>query len=285
MGTVRDYYRVTKPGIVYGNVIHAVAGILIAYHFGLTWPKVLATVAGIGLLIASACVANNILDRDIDKAMHRTKRRELVTGRIAKKSALLYAVVLGAVALTLLALFTNPLTCLLGVVAYVWYVFIYGYAKRTTWLSTLVGTVPGALPVMAGYTAISGVADGTAWLLFLLLVAWQMPHFYAIGIFRRAEYKQARLPIATNRLTMAAVFAQMIVWGIVYVGCAISLSGTSGIHWLASWLLVLSGLLWLRTMLQGYGKYGDKWARTVFKQSLIFPFLLVAAGVLTIVLP
>lgn len=187
----RSYLQLIKPGITISNTMTATAGyILAASIFGFVWQNLWGVVFGVAFVIASACVTNNMLDRDLDTRMKRTKGREIAAGKISLTAAALYAAVLGLVGFGVLMNFTNQIALILGVIAFVWYVVIYGVAKRTTPLSTIIGGVCGALPPLAGYVAGSGQIDAVAWTLFGLLMVWQLPHFYAISLFRQSDYKK-----------------------------------------------------------------------------------------------
>lgn len=280
------YYRLTKPGIVYGNSIHVIAGYLLAFRAGLSLETFFGVLFGVALVIASACVANNIIDRDIDSHMKRTKKRAMVMRSVSVPFAIVYAVLLGAVGIGLLYATTNILTCILGIVAYIWYVVIYGYAKRTTWLSTIIGTVPGALPIMAGYTAVTNTADGIAWALFAMLVLWQLPHFYAIAIMRKDEYKAAMLPIITGKWPVSVVRAHLIVTAWLYLASIIFLGViVRAFHPVGT--IVMSGValywIWFMTM-RYYDLQERQWAKRTFLLSLIMSPVLVAVSGLTVVL-
>src|SRR5690348_2228318 len=152
--------------------------------------------AGLAFVMASGCVFNNYIDRDIDAAMGRTKDRALVVGRISKRAAFVYGTMLGAAGFGLLVFFTNMLTVAVAGTGFFFYVFMYSlWSKRRTVHSTIIGSVAGATPPIVGYAATSGRLDLAAALLFLTLVLWQMPHFYAIGIRRFGEYAAAGIPI------------------------------------------------------------------------------------------
>ena len=284
MKQLRLFYRLTKPGIVYGNVFHAVVGLLLAHRFGLNWWNSIGLVVGISTVIASACVANNILDRTIDARMARTKKRGLVTGDIDLASAVSLALILMTIGVIVLTRMTNLLTLVIVLIAYVWYVWIYAVAKRRTWLSTLIGAVPGALPIVAGYTAITGQVDWVAWLLFCMLATWQMPHFYAIALYRKQDYKDAGLPVASIVLGPEAVFRQSLVFGVFYSATAILLVVLQGVHWIPGVLLVLASLYWLKTIAAGARKYDDAWAKRVFRQSLVLTIVFMVVAVINLFL-
>lgn len=266
-----SYLQLIKPGITFSNTLTSIAGFFLAasiveFHFS----ALIGAVFGIAFIIASACVVNNIIDRDIDKRMKRTAKRELASGVLSLRTARVFALVLAIAGFSALALYTNFLTFTLGVVAYAWYVGIYGWAKRTTAYSTIIGGVAGALPPMAGYTALTGELDLAAWLLFLILFFWQLPHFYAISMFRRDDYAKAKLPVWSVRYGMKSAKAQ-IFWSVVayaIVTALLALYGYTGIVYLI--LSTALSVYWIYKGITLYNKVDDiKWARTMFGVSLL----------------
>ena len=279
----RSYLQLIKPGITLSNTMSAAAGFLLAASiFGFNWVTFGAAIGGVALVIASACVANNILDRTIDKKMKRTSKRDVARGTINVPRALVYTVVLGAAGFMLLFLWTNLLTFWLGVIAYVWYVAVYGLAKRTTEFSTIIGGVAGALPPMAGYTALSGNIDAAAILLFLILFFWQLPHFYAISMFRQTDYASAGLPVWAVKYGMKSTKLQIFISVVLYAVVA-ALLYTYGYVGL-TYLVVSSALslYWIYKGVSLYRSVNDiKWARTMFGVSLLVLLamcLLIAVG-------
>jgi heme o synthase len=274
----RSYLQLIKPGITLSNTLSAVAGFFLASSMvGFMPGKLVGVIGGIALVIASACVVNNIIDRDIDVRMKRTKKREIASGTISVQTAAVFATILGAIGFGVLIILTNALTAALGVLAYLWYVVIYGIAKRTTPLSTVVGGVCGALPPVAGYTAVTGRLDEVAVVLFLLLMVWQLPHFYAISLFRGKEYAKAKLPVWAVRYGGASTRHQMILWIIVFVCAAplLTFIGKTGV--LFAMIMVTIGLYWLTVSIVHRTKPDDVWARQVFGASLIVLLLMLLA--------
>ncbi|MBW3569162.1 heme o synthase [Candidatus Parcubacteria bacterium] len=270
MDRLKKYYYLTKPGIIRGNLITAAAGFLFASKGNVDLGLLAATLAGIGLLIASACVSNNYIDRDIDAKMARTKKRSLVTGEISAKQALIFASILGASAFGLIASYVNWLTFFLGLIAYVDYIVLYGWTKRRSIHATLVGTVAGAMPITAGYTAASNSFDAAALLLFLILVLWQMPHFYAIGIYRGREYKAAKIPVLPLVHGNLAAKRQIIFYilGFILLSGLLSSLGYTGTIYL--FVVTIAGFWWLWQGLQGFKASDDlRWARKMFGVSLV----------------
>jgi protoheme IX farnesyltransferase len=266
---LKAYYRLTKPGIVYGNTLSVLAGFLLASDGHIDLELLAATVVGIALIMAAACVYNNYIDRGIDARMARTKKRDLVTGTVGGRPAIVYATVLGTLGFTMLLLFTNSITVILGVIAITMYVIVYGAAKRLSPLGTIVGSVSGALPPAAGYTAVTGNFDLAAWLLFLAMTFWQMPHFYAIAIYRLKDYIAAGIPVLPAKRGIKRTKIGILLYIVAY-GLAASLLtvfGYTGYIYLG--IVVLLSLLWLFKGLRSYRVADDVvWARQMFFFSL-----------------
>lgn len=267
--TLTAYYRLTKPGIVYGNALAAVAG----YFFGAfgqpVWTTLLAMLIGICAVMASACVYNNVMDRDIDARMDRTKGRAVVTGAISSRHALLFATILLVIGTAVLALGTNLLTVIVALIGHVAYVILYGIAKRRTVHGTLVGTISGSTPPVIGYVAATGRFDLAALLLFLVLVMWQMPHFYAIAIFRRDDYDRAGIPVLSVVKGLDSTRRQIIAYVILFVVLCAMLGLYGGLSLFGTLVLILVSAYWLYLCLSpiSTGQMND-WARRQFGWSL-----------------
>ncbi len=270
MATLREYYELTKPGIVYGNGLAVIAGFLLASKGRVSPWLLVATLVGISLVIASACVFNNYIDRDIDKKMTRTKKRALVTGDISGTTALVYATILGIVGFGLLALYVNVLVVWVGLFAMAMYVIVYGIAKRRSVWGTVVGSVSGALPPVIGYVAVTNMLDLGALLLFVILTLWQMPHFYAIAMYRRDEYAAAGIPVLAVKRGMKASKWQIIGYVIAFTLAALLLNifHYTGITYAV--VMLALGIVWLIKGIKGLHVADDvRWARRMFLFSLI----------------
>lgn len=277
---LRALYAAMKPGIMYGNLLHFGAGLLLAFQVPWSWAAASAGAAGTALVIAAACLINNYFDRDIDAHMKRTKKRPTVTGQISPRLTWASALLLGGLGIGLLYVCVNPLTTLLALVALVSYAGVYTYAKRVTIHSTLIGTVPGALPTVAGYTTLSGQLDTTALLIFLVIVAWQMPHFFAIALFRKSEYAAAKLPVVTSRYSDATIRRWIIGWIAVYLGALLALCYQLN-AFVLTMLLVAGGVWWLVVARR---PYSTRWPRQVFGSSLVLSVLFFAAAAVNFVI-
>lgn len=241
------------------------------FEFGL----LASTLGGMALVIASGCVFNNYLDRSIDAKMARTKKRALVSGTISAPIATAYASVLGLSGFAVLARNTNTLTVCLGMLAIFSYVVVYGFFKRRSVHGTVVGSVAGALPPVAAYTAVTNRLDSGAVILFFMYVLWQMPHFYAIGMYRLNDYKAAGLPILSVKKGMRASKIYILAYTVAFI--ITSLLMTSFGYTGYTYLIIVGGvgLYWLYKGLKGFeATDDDKWAKQMFGTSLIVVMVL-----------
>lgn len=259
-----------KPGIIFGNLLAGIAGFLLASKGNIHFSLFISLAVGMSLVIGSACVLNNYIDRNTDKKMDRTQKRSLATGAINANIALLYGVLLGMTGFFILAHFTNLVTFLLGFIGYCDYLIFYGLAKRHTVHSTIIGCISGAMPPVAGYTAVTGRIDIAAVMLFLILVFWQMPHFYAIAIYRIKDYAAANLYVWPVRRGVESTKIYMTLYITAFFLATLSLFflGYTGYIYLT--IMLLLGGTWLVKSFQGFHTTNtDAWARGMFSFSLL----------------
>lgn len=267
---IKTYYLLTKPGIILGNLITTTGAFVLASqgHFD-TW-LFLATAAGLFCVIASACVFNNYIDREADRKMDRTKNRPLANGSISVAGALVFAVCLGLAGIAILTFFTNIIAVLVACIGFLVYVALYSFWKYKTAYSTLVGSVSGAIPPVIGYTAASGRLDGGAFLLFAILVLWQMPHFFSIALFRLDDYASASIPVWPREKGIAATKLQMLLYIVAFLLASVLLTafGYTGNLYLAATFLFGGAWLWLCA--KGFKTDNDPlWAKQMFRLSLV----------------
>lgn len=279
MEKINLYYQLVKPGIVYSNIMATAAGFMLAFAqvYEFKWLVFVGVIVGTMFVIASACVLNNHIDRGIDTKMARTKKRATVTGKISTRSVLTYAALLGVFGFGVLVLFTNLLTVMLGVLAYISYIVLYGITKRTSVHGTLVGAIAGGLPPAAGYTALTNQFDLAVVLLFFVLVAWQMPHFYAIAMRRREDYSNAGIPVLPVVRGMRATKIQIVIYVALFivVNSLFTIAGYTGLVYMI--IMTAAGVLWLMKGIRGFKVETDgKWALGMFLFSL-FVLLLQCA--------
>lgn len=269
MDKIRIYYNLTKPGIIMGNAITNIAGFALASEGDINPGLFAATVTGLSGIIASACVFNNYIDRDIDRKMERTKSRGLVTGMVSGSHALVFASVLGVIGTIVLARYTNLLALSIALAGFFIYVVLYGFWKRRSSLGTVIGAVSGAIPPVVGYTAVSNRLDGGAILLFLILMLWQMPHFFAIALYRFKDYKAAGIPVLPVKKGVGITRRNLVLYvgAFLIVAPLLTVFGYTGFVYGTT--AVLLGGIWLWLGLQGFRRQDEvEWARKMFRWSL-----------------
>ena len=210
----KKYLFLTKPGILFGNFITTLGGFFLAAQGAIDILLLLLTLLGTTFVVASGCVVNNVIDQDIDQKMQRTMNRALVKKTISPTIAMLYALVLGVIGFGILWFFVNAYAFLFAVIGFVVYVGFYSlWTKRTTIHQTVIGSISGASPPVIGYTAVSGQFDVAALLIFVAYALWQMPHSWAIAIYRFDDYKNAGVPI----LPVARSILRTKIESLIYV--------------------------------------------------------------------
>ena len=249
-----DYLALTKPRIVAMVLVTVAAGYVLAPPSALSGAARMLVLAhllvGTALVAAGTNALNQVWERDVDAHMRRTAGRPLPAGRLSVVEATVFAVGAGLLGVAYLGLLVNRLTATLAAATLVSYVLVYTPLKRRTALATLVGAVPGALPIVGGWTAAGGSLDARAWLLFALLFLWQLPHFLALGWIYRDDYARAGLPTLSagdpdGRRTFRQ--AALDAAALLAVSLAPTLIGMTGAFYfigaigLSTWLLWTSG--------------------------------------------
>lgn len=272
---IKTYTMLTKPGIILGNVVTTIAGFALASkgHFDLF--LFFATLLGLSLVIASAGIFNNYIDRHSDAIMERTKNRPLANGQISTTKALFLASTLGIFGISILALWTNLLTVGIAAFGFFVYLVLYAFFKYRTFYGTLIGSVAGAVPPVVGYCAVSNRLDYGALILFLILVLWQMPHFFAIAMYYFKDYSAASIPVMPVQKGIETTKIHMALYIIAFTIATPMLSFmgyTGNIYFIVAALL---GLAWLALCLNGFKIENNiLWARKMFVFSLIVILLL-----------
>lgn len=274
-----DFVELTKPGILTFALLTAAGGVSLAP--GLAGPSVwIPLLIGTGLLVASANTLNMYLEREVDCLMARTRNRPLPAGRMEPAQALFFGIALSLVAVPILSFGVNPLTGFLGVIALVSYVMLYTPLKQRSTIATLVGSVPGAMPPLLGWTAVTGRLDIGGLLVFGILFLWQIPHFHAIALFRRKEYARAGLKTLPGERGASATRQTILFYLLAQVQLSILLYpiGVAGVWYLAT-AIVLGGA-YLAYAIAGFRSGGPRWARNLFLISIAYLPLLFIAMVL-----
>ncbi|GGM24875.1 heme o synthase [Pseudomonas asuensis] len=268
---IKKYLLITKPGIIFGNLISVAGGFFLASKGSIDLALFLATAVGVSLVIASGCVFNNYIDRDIDKVMERTKNRVLVQGLISPNVTLSYATLLGIAGIALLYFKVNALSAAFGLMGFVVYVGLYSLClKRKSVYGTLVGSLSGAAPPVIGYCAVSNEFDMGAAILLLIFCLWQMPHSYAIAIFRLNDYRAASIPVLPVMKGIPVTKRHITVYILAFLAAtlALTIGGYAGYKYLV--VAAAMGVYWLRMALMGYKTNDDNaWARKLFVFSIV----------------
>ena len=282
----RDLIALAKPRITLMVVITAAGGLWISRRAPsgstpLSPTLVLSTLLGTALIVAGANALNMYAEREIDRRMDRTKNRPLPAGRMVPKVALWFGLALTVVSVPILAFGANALTAFLAVLANMLYVLAYTPLKQRSHFALHVGAVPGAIPPLLGWAAATGKVDAAGLILFAIMFIWQIPHFIAIALFRRADYARAGLVVMPNVTGELASRHAIVRW--LFAGVAMSLLvvplGVAHKGYLAVAALLgggyfLYGCLGLR---DGSGK---SWARRLFGFSMLYLVVLFAALVI-----
>ncbi len=261
------YYELTKPGIIYSNVLVATASYLFASHWIINIKEFLFFISGLAMIIAASCAANNILDKDIDLRMERTKSRATSSGVISVKSALLFCLILFAIGFSLISQ-TNILVVTLGAIASISYVFIYTPLKRISKYSTLVGTIPGSISLVAGYVCFNNAFDLTALSLFFAMVFWQLAHFYSIAIFRIKDYRAAKLPVWPITQGIDSTKKQIKIFSVLYLLSVLFLYSISDLNFIYLLLMLPASIYWLKNSFS-ISTSSKLWAKRMFLNSLV----------------
>ena len=274
--SVRAYYEITKPGIIYGNLFVAVGAFLLGAVWHINLQHLVGMMIGLSAIIGAGGVLNNYFDRDIDAVMDRTKRRASVTGLISPTQMLVYGVALTLLGSSILYYLVNlnaMAAALFGLAVYLGpYTLI---AKRGSVSGTVIGSFSGAMPPVVGYVAATGQFDATALVVFCILFFWQMPHAYAIALYRFDDYKAANvpvLPVARGiRQTKLYILGYVLLFGLSAV--ALATIGAAGLGY--EIIATLASLMWLALAVRGFFTSDWKhWGRQMFLMSLIILMLL-----------
>ncbi|MFG0583632.1 heme o synthase [Ectopseudomonas khazarica] len=271
LALLKQYLNLAKPGIVFGNLISVTGGFFLASRGDADLTLFLATALGVALVIASGCVFNNYIDRDIDQKMERTRNRVLAQGLVSPAHAIVYACVLGVAGVAVLYAASNTLAVMLVLMGFVVYVGLYSlWLKRGSVYGTLVGSLSGAAPPVVGYCAVSNEFDAGAAILLLIFSLWQMPHSYAIAIFRFNDYQAANIPVLPVIKGISAAKRQIVLYIAAFVVATLmlTLSGYAGYSYFV--VAALSGAYWLWMGVSGYKAVDDTvWARKLFTFSIV----------------
>ena len=279
----KDFLALIKIGIVNSNLITTFTGLFLAFQFtgkGFlhNFDLLVFAILGTGLIIASSGAMNNLIDRDIDPVMSRTKSRPTVTGRF-KAPAVMTLAVTFLVAGEVLLFSASAMAGWLGILGVFAYVVLYSmWSKRKHVSNTVVGSLSGAIPPLIGWAAVDPTLPMGAWALFLIMFIWQPPHFYALAMRRTEEYRAANIPMLPVVKGFERTKKSMLMWVLLLFPLPFLLPQ------LGTGFIVFATLLnvgWLYLAIKGFKAKEDlKWATGMFVYSLNYMTILFVSMII-----
>jgi len=258
--------ELTKPRILQLNLVAAFGGYWLASRWMVDWLDLMWVLLGTVLTMASSCVMNNVWDWKLDQRMIRTKNRPLAAGRLNKRGALIYALLLGILGEVILFMKVNVLCGWLGLIGMFIYIVVYTmWLKRTSTWSTSIGGISGAMPPIIGYCAFTNEIDAGAVLLFALLFLWQPAHFWSLAIRRVDEYRAAGFPLLPVEKGVRRTKLQMIPYVVFLLPTVILIYMYDYAGTVFLIVSVAAGIVWAWHTLKGAASMNtEKWAKTNF---------------------
>ena len=275
--SLRDFIKLTKPGVLLLVVFTAITGIVLApvsLHPAITFTIVLSIAMG----SAAGAMFNMWYDRDIDAIMKRTQHRPIVSGQVAAEDVLVYGVMLSLASVILLGLVSNWAAAGMLAFAIFFYAYIYTHLlKRHTPQNIVIGGAAGAFPPVIGWLAVTGEMHPFAWLLFAIIFFWTPPHFWALALYRNDDYTKANIPMLPVTAGIASTKRHILGYSFVLLVVSIlpALLGYAGALYLVASSLL--GLQFCRLALRTYFADEPKIAMQLFGYSIIYLFALFAA--------
>lgn len=266
----RDYLTLTKPRITAMCLMMTAGGYWLAMS-RFAWLHLLWTLLGTTAVVGGSCVLNMYAERENDKKMRRTAQRPLPAGRMAAWKALVFGVVLSLAGMAILAIFVNVLTAALSAIALFSYVGLYTPLKRKTSLFLLIGTIPGAMPPLMGWTAATGAIELPGLMLFFVLLAWQLPHFLALSLVCERDYEQGGIQIVSLVRGERNARLQALFYTVILLGVSLALVPFRVAGWFYFVAALGLGVWFLMIALQGLSATASKrWPHRFFYASLIY---------------
>lgn len=271
------FYDLTKPGITRLVLVTTAAGFYLATRGSIDFLLFFNTLVATGLVASGTNALNQWAERKQDAQMRRTASRPIPSGRLTGREAFGFAWGIAIVGLLYLYLAVNVTTAIVVAASLSSYVFVYTPLKRKTWLATPIGAVPGALPILAGWTASGEPITAAAWALFALMFAWQMPHFYALAWIFREDYRRAgfrMLTVIDGTGVRAARHTLMFTAALIPISILPTLLGVSGDIYMAGAVALGVGFLLLTTGM--VRTPNERVARRIFTGSIVYlPIILL----------
>ena len=275
---VGAYVALTKPRIIELLLITTLPTMIVAQG-GLppVWLMV-ATLVGGALAAGGANAINMYVDRDIDRLMHRTAKRPLVTGAVSPRNALVFAVALEVVAFAELWLFVNLLSAVLAVSATLFYVFVYTlWLKRTSSQNIVIGGAAGAVPVLVGWAAVQNTITWAPVVLFAVIFVWTPPHFWALAFKYKDDYAAANVPMLPVVATFRRTAVEILAYTVVMVGLTLVLAPVAHLGWLYLATAAVLGAGFLAMAVRLWVRATPKASMQLFSYSITYLTLLFVA--------
>jgi protoheme IX farnesyltransferase len=277
---VLAYVALTKPRIIILLLVTAFASMLIAAPGKVSPWIIVFTLAGGAASAGAANAINQVLERDLDAVMSRTRRRPIPSGRVEAPFAFAFAVLLGAVAFVEMAVLVNVQSALLALGALCFYVFIYTvWLKRSTPQNIVIGGAAGAMPPLVGWAAATGRVELPALILFLIVFLWTPPHFWALALYRREEYAKAGVPMLPVVAGEEKTRQQIVIYAVLLVASTLLLFPLGGMGWMYTGSALALGGLFILLALRVRRERTAKAAMRLFAYSSLYLALLFAAMV------
>ena len=271
----RRYLELTKPRVVALMLFTVVVGMLLSTRGALPWQTMFFGALGIALVAGAAAALNHLVDRHVDAVMSRTRGRPLPSGVLGAGQVTVFAAVLALAGMVLLLVFTNRLCALLTFASLIGYAVVYSmFLKRATPQNIVIGGAAGAAPPLLGWVALTGEVDAGALLLFLIILVWTPPHFWALAIHRRDDYARAAIPMlpVTHGIafTSGRILSYTLALGLISL--MPFLIGMSGDLYLAGALVLGARFVWFGWRL----RHDARLAMPTFRFSIVYLFALFA---------
>jgi len=272
-----EYLELTKPRVVALIVFTALVGMFLAVPGMPPLDKLLLGTLGIALAAGSAAAINHLLDQKADAVMARTRARPLPTGQLRSTQAGVFAVLLCALSMLVLAAGVNVLTALLTFISLIGYAIVYTlWLKHATPQNIVIGGAAGAAPPVLGWAAVTGEVTGDALLLFLIIFVWTPPHFWALALYRREEYAKAGLPMLPVTHGEAYTRLHVLLYTLLLFAVTMLPVGTGMGGWIYLAGAVLLGGRFIHYGWRLYRAYSDALAKETFRYSIWYLSLLFA---------
>jgi protoheme IX farnesyltransferase len=272
---LRDFVELCKPKVVLLMLLTVLVGALLSQSGSPDLWILSVAMIGIGFCAASAAAINHVIDEHIDGVMARTRRRPVATGRLTRQQALLFALSLALIGMSLLLIFVNQITAWLTLLSLIGYAVVYTmFLKRATPQNITIGGLAGAMPPLLGWTAMTGELHANALLLVLIIFAWTPPHFWALAIHKRDEYAKAGIPMLPVTHGVDFTRIQIVLYSLLMLAATLLpvMTGMSSLIYLVGIMILNLRHFWMLTKI--FDESDQQAPFQLFKYSIKYLFWL-----------